>query len=176
MNPQIILKFVGCICVFSASLLTGTAMEKKLKQRYLFFLEMATALSCLEKEMLHYRLILPQALEKASACCRAGPEKLFTYACVHFSEHGGAFHSIWKDAVRQCVPPDLFSEEELYLFSGISDALCSSDAILQKTRFDAYQAQFEQLGKDAKEIWKEKSSLYRRLSAAAGVFLILLLL
>ena len=176
MNPQIILKFAGCICVFFSSLLIGNTLEKKLKQRYLFFLEMATALSCLEKEMLHYRLILPQALEKASACCRAGPEKLFTYACVHFSERGGAFHSLWKDAVRQCISPDLFSEEELHLLSGISDALCCSDAILQKTRFDAYQAQLEQLGKDAKEIWKEKSSLYRRLSAAAGVFLILMLL
>ena len=175
MNPQIILKFIGCICVFSASLLTGTAMEKKLKQRYLFFQEMRTALSCLEKEMLHYRLLLPQALEKASACCRAGPEKLFAYACIHFSEHGGAFHSLWQDAVRQCVPPYLFGEEELHLLFGISDALCNSDAILQKTRFDAYQAQFEQLENDAKEIWKEKSSLYRRLSAAAGLFLILLL-
>lgn len=176
MNPQIILKFVGCICVFSASLLLGNAMEKKLRQRYLFFQEMSTALSCLEKEMLHYRLLLPQALEKASACCRAGPERLFTYAYLHFSEHGGAFHSLWKDAVRQCVPPNLFSEEELILLFGISDALCSIDAILQKTRFDAYRAQFAQLENDAKETWKEKSSLYRKLSAAAGLFLILLLL
>lgn len=176
MTLQIILKFFGCICVFSASLLTGTVMEKKLKQRYLFFQEMGIALSCLEKEMLHYRLLLPQALEKASACCHAGPEKLFTYACVHFSEHGGAFHSLWQDAIRQCVPPYLFGEEELHLLFDISDALCSSDAVLQKTRFDAYLEQFEQLGKDAKNIWKEKSSLYRRLSAAAGLFLILLLI
>ena len=71
MNLQIVLKFVGCICIFSSSLLIGNTMEKKLKQRYLFFREMTAALSCLEKEMIHYRLILPQALEKASSCCRA---------------------------------------------------------------------------------------------------------
>ena len=80
------LQIVGCICIFSSSLLIGNTMEKKLKQRYLFFREMTAALSCLEKEMIHYRLILPQALEKASSCCRAGPEKLFAYAITHFSK------------------------------------------------------------------------------------------
>ena len=55
MNLQIVLKFVGCICIFSSSLLIGNTMEKKLKQRYLFFREMTAALSCLEKEMIHYR-------------------------------------------------------------------------------------------------------------------------
>lgn len=176
MNLQIVLKFVGCICIFSSSLLLGNAMEKKLKQRYLFFREMTAALSCLEKEMIHYRLLLPQALEKASSCCRAGPEKLFAYASTHFSQNGGSFQKLWQDAIHQCVPPALFSEEELCLLSEISGALCSSDAVLQKTRFDAYRTQFEQLENDAKEIWKEKSTLYRKLSAAAGVFFILLLL
>ena len=176
MNLQIVLKFVGCICIFSSSLLIGNTMEKKLKQRYLFFREMTAALSCLEKEMIHYRLILPQALEKASSCCRAGPEKLFAYASTHFSKYGGSFQKLWQEAIRQCVPPALFSEEELCLFLEISGALCSSDAVLQKTRFDAYRTQFEQLENDAKEIWKEKSTLYRKLSAAAGVFFILLLL
>lgn len=176
MNLQIIFKLSGCICVFSACLLTGMSMEKRLKQRYLFFQEMAVSLSCLEKEMIHYRLLLPHALEKASACCRNGPDKLFTYASTHFSSRGGAFHKLWEDVVHQCLPPNLFSEEELLLFLNISDALCSSDAVLQKTRFDAYQTQFEQLGNDAKETWKEKSSLYRRLSAAAGLFFILLFL
>ena len=131
---------------------------------------------CLEKEMIHYRLILPQALEKASSCCRAGPEKLFAYASTHFSKYGGSFQKLWQEAIRQCVPPALFSEEELCLFLEISGALCSSDAVLQKTRFDAYRTQFEQLENDAKEIWKGKSTLYRKLSAAAGVFFILLLL
>ena len=176
MNLQIVLKFVGCICIFSSSLLIGNTMEKKLKQRYLFFREMTAALSCLEKEMIHYRLILPQALEKASSCCRAGPEKLFAYASTHFSKYGGSFQKLWQEAIRQCVPPALFSEEELCLFLEISGALCSSDAVLQKTRFDAYRTQFEQLENDAKEIWKDKSTLYRKLSAAAGVFFILLLL
>ena len=176
MNLQIVLKSVGCICIFSSSLLLGNTMEKRLKQRYLFFREMAAALFCLEKEMIHYRLLLPQALEKASSCCRAGPEKLFMYASAHFSQNGGSFQKLWQDTVRLCVPPNLFSEEELSLLFKISDALCSNDAVLQKTRFDAYRTQFEQLGNDAKEIWKEKSTLYRKLSAAAGVFFILLLL
>ena len=176
MNPEFFIKLSGCICVFSSSLLIGVLLEKKLKQRYLFFLEMNAALTCLEQEMLQQRQLLPQALKKAARCCRAGPEKIFHYTAEKLPGYNGAFETLWKEAVYRCISCELFTEEEKQLFEQISDALCSSDVILQKTLFDTYRMQLQQLSSDAKRIWREKSGLYRKLSAAGGLFLILLLL
>lgn len=176
MNPYVFLRLSGGICVFCSSILFDLFLEQRLRHRYLFFEEMAASLSCLEKEMIGHRLLLPQALEKAAGCCQNGPQNLFQYAAKNLSENNGTFQQLWQEAVRICNCRDLFSKEEYRLLCHVSDALCQSDVILQRTLLTTYQQQFLQLGSDAKQICLEKSRLYRRLLPAAGLFLILLLL
>ena len=58
----------------------------------------------------------------------------------------------------------------------ISAAMCSADVVLQRALLDKYADRFRMMSAREAELLREKGGLYRRLAAAAGVFLVLALL
>lgn len=177
MQPNVVLKSVGSCCILAASILIGLSFERSMKCRYLFFYEMRDAIRWLKQELSHRRTALPEALEKAAQYCHAQVKQLFQSAAEKAAEKSGQpFDVIWRESVTQNPCSKMLEEKELDILLQLSNALCSTDLLMQQTLLESYEAQFDQLSSTEKTRWMTKGSLYRKLSAAAGLFLILLLL
>jgi stage III sporulation protein AB len=87
-----------------------------------------------------------------------------------------SFRALWEQSVQQHLPQGILKDEERQLLLEAAGAFCNSDTSLQNTLLEQYADRFLQQSNLADREYREKSRLYRRLTGAAGIFLILLLL
>ena len=71
---------------------------------------------------------------------------------------------------------NLGAEMEYAELLALATVLCSADPVQQRVLFQRYGEQFQDMSRVAQEQYREKGALYRKLAAAAGVFLVLLLI
>ncbi|MCD8103742.1 MAG: stage III sporulation protein AB [Lachnospiraceae bacterium] len=174
---RMIVKLGGLLCIFVAACMAGYEMDRRLKQRWLFLREVAETLQLLEKEMTWLRTPLPEALKEAAGNCRtAFAPMLLACAELVTNRDRCSFGEIWRVCAAQELPKGLLSEAEYQALLEVEGALCNSDTVLQKTHLNRQQQRFRDLSDRAKEEWQEKGRLCRRLSAAAGLSLAILLL
>lgn len=174
---NLVLKSAGSCCILVASIFIGLSLDRSLKCRYLFFCEMKDTIQWLKQELSYHRTTLPEALEKAAHYRHAQVRQLFQSAAEKTAEKSGQpFDVIWSESVTQNPCCKMLAEKELDVLLQLSNALCSTDLLMQRTLLESYEIQFDQLSSAEKARWITKGSLYRKLSAAAGLFLILLLL
>lgn len=174
---RIWLKAAGLCCVFTACFLIGTEEDRRLKQRWLFLREMYEMLAYLEKEMIFHRTPLPEALRSAAASCRTCLGGLLKMAAEKTeSRENRSFQDIWKESAAKWVPCRLLPETESAVLLESAAALCGTDTVMQRTLILKYEQRFQMLSENARQEWQEKGGLYRRLSVAAGAFLVILLM
>jgi stage III sporulation protein AB len=165
------------LCIMGACMMTGLALEARLKRRYCLLREMRESLIFLEKEMAYHRIPLDESLLAVSKRCTTELSALFGTAAAQIRPCAGrSFRELWSEAVSSQLPKDILEEEEVQLFLEAADALCNTDMVLQKTLLQKYAERFERRSTLAWEDCLEKGRLYRRLGGVAGIFLILLLL
>ncbi len=70
----------------------------------------------------------------------------------------------------------LLTEMEYAELLALATVLCSADPGQQRVLFQRYGEQFQDMSRVAQEQYREKGALYRKLAAAAGGFLVLLLI
>lgn len=171
------MKLAGTVCILAACALTGFELERRLKQRWLFLREMQELLVFLEKETTYHRAALGEALCNAAEKCTTELSAVLLRVSAQVDERDGkAFHDIWQEAVDRCVPGGLLSWEELLTVREAADALCNTDIVTQRMLLEKYADRFRALSDREEKDCREKGRLYRRLSAAAGVFFVILLL
>lgn len=174
---QLSVKIIGALCILAASFLLGMELDRNFRRRPAFLREMYELLTFLEKEMTFHRAPVPEALRGAARQYTTElSQVLLETAKRAGSREGGTFAEIWRESAGTGIPAGLLSEEELLVFLETSEALCSTDTVMQRTLLQKYAARFETLYREEAETCREKCLLVRRLSAAAGVFLVILLL
>ncbi|MCD7885581.1 MAG: stage III sporulation protein AB [Lachnospiraceae bacterium] len=174
---RIFLKMGGLLCIFAASCMLGFEMDRRLKQRWLFFQEVTESLQLLEKEMTWLRTPLPEALRSAAAHgTTAFSSMLISCAEQVAARDRRSFGEIWRECAAKEIPAGFLQEAEYQALLDVEEALCGADLVLQRTHLQRQQQRFEDLAERAKEEWQQKGTLCRRLSAAAGASLVILLL
>ncbi len=171
------MKLCGLVCIFASCVLAGFEMERRLKQRWMFLWEMKETLRLLEKDMTWHRTPLPEALLGAAQVCKTPLGPMLVCCAGQAGMSGGqSFGEIWQESARGKLPDGLLSEAQLHAVLETGKALCSADTVLLKTNLQKQELLFENLSMTAREEWREKGMLYRRLSAAAGAAAVILLL
>lgn len=172
----IMIKTAGMLCILTACILAGLALEQRLKRRGQLFREMKEALAFLEKEMTYHRSPICEALLQAAKRCGSELRDVLSDAAAQTSRRdGSSFRKIWEAALAHHIPECLLSQEETQLFADVSAALCGTDVVMQRTLLGKYADRFRLLSEEEARICREKCGLYRRLTAAAGIFLVILL-
>lgn len=169
-------KAIGCLCIIAASAMAGATAAGMLRRRWYFLREIYEMLIFLEQEIVCHRALLCDALEDAAKNCRTEAKDIFSYAAKTVRiRRTGDFANIWREALNK-LPDGLLSEEEYLLLCETAYALCGTDLITQKLMMKKYADRFLALCKIEETAYQEKGRLYRTLSAAGGIFLVILLL
>lgn len=165
------------LCIMLASCLLGNLSAGKLRRRCEFLRELEQVLMILEKEMLHHKVAMADAFRKTGRRCRTQWSALFALAADEMElRDGRTFEEIWKDCLYRCLPSDLLSAEAREAVETLSAVFGNSDSLSQKLLMESAAEQIHELQKREEKIYQEKGGLYRKLSAASGVFIILILL
>lgn len=176
-NVQLYVKTIGACCIMAASLLMGMQIDKGMKHKCILLREMYDLLAFLEKEMTFHRSPVPEALQNAAQQCTTELfDVLKETASGTVRREGKVFADIWRNALEQCIPPKILTEEEKFAFREAADALCNADTIMQRTMLQKHAERFKNMYQRELERYQEKSALTRRLSTSAGIFLIIVLL
>ncbi|MCD7955767.1 MAG: stage III sporulation protein AB [Lachnospiraceae bacterium] len=174
---RLVLKMGGLLCIFAACCMTGFEMDHRLKQRWLFFREVTESLQLLEKEMTWLRTPLPEALRGAAAHgTTAFASMLLSCAGQVSNRERRSFGEIWQECAAREIPGGFLHESEYQVLLDVEEALCGADLVLQRTHLQKQQQRFGDLAEQAREEWRQKGTLWRRLSAAAGASFVILLI
>lgn len=173
---RVTMKLCGLLCIFGACCLAGANQEQCLKQRWIFLREVRETLEFLEKEMTWHRTSLGEALRCAAKSCKT-PLGMVLLDCADQVEArcGLTFQEIWRTSTAKALTPGFLSDAQYQCFMEVEMALCGADTVMQKTHLQKFEQRFSDLSESAHEEWKEKGALYRRLSAAAGLAAVILL-
>ncbi len=172
---RILIKMTGALCIMTSSILTGIGLERRMRKRWQLFLETQETLTFLEKEMTYHRAPINEAFRFAAKRCKTELGTVLLETAERIEQRSGrAFGDIWKETLKKHFPPDLLLREELHLFEEASMALCNTDTITQRTLLEKYVDRFQMMSETEAQVFREKGGLYRRLAAAAGIFLVIL--
>ena len=177
MDMRIWLKLAGLLGIFLAGMAAGMELERSMKLRWKFLWEMQELFQILENEMIFRHTAVCDALRYAAKGSKTCLHQVLAAAAESVEAGDGtAFDKIWGKAVNDLVPKNLLNENEMQVLYQAAASLCSSDTVMQRTLLNQNRDRFLQLAKDAEREYREKGSLIRRLSAAVGVFLVILLI
>lgn len=170
-------KMAGAFCILSACILVGIELERRLKKRWMFLKEMQELMTVLEKEMTYHRAPVPEAFCSAAGRCTTQLQQMLLFAASRIEKREGkSFRDIWYESVNRCIPAGLLTDEELQDVIDAADALCNTDVVMQKTLLEKYADRFLEMSNREAEVCRDKGGLYRKLTTAAGVFLVILLI
>ena len=173
----IVIRLVGILCIMAASLLAGAGIEGRMRKRWQLLQEMQETLAFLEKEMIYHRSPVQEAFQSAAPRCATELGQVLLWAAEQIEKREGRpFPEIWGEALARCIPGTLLQEEEFCVLKETAAALCNTDTVMQRTLMEKYADRFLAMSRKEAEICREKGGLYRRLAAAAGVFLVILLI
>ncbi len=174
---RILVKMAGIFCIMAASAAAGAELERRCRKRWLILREMYETLLFLEKEMTYHRSPIREAFLCASKRCRTELGAALEQTAEQIGQRSGApFARMWEEALGARLPRGLLSPEDMELFRETSAALCSADVVTQKMLLEKYTDRFRAASEREAEVCREKGGLYRRLAAAAGILLVILLL
>lgn len=172
-----IFKTAGLCCVFGACCLAGAELERRMKLRWIFLRELCEFFVYLEQEMTYHRATILEAFETSLARSTPPLRRLLAHAAQQIREERQIpFSQIWNEASEQCITPYLLTREEYETLRESSCALCNTDTVMQRTLLQKYASRFRQMSEAEETVYREQGRLCRRLSAAAGIFAVILLI
>ena len=176
MNP-FFLRAAGALLLFASCFLFGVSCETRLKRRWMILREFLEFFRYLERETSRRRTPLWEAMELGANRCRTEVREVLLFAAEQIRERkGGEFVRIWETAVFEKLGRDLTGEEAFQAILQSAGALCGSDLVLQRELLSQCADRFALLEEDARKDYRSRGTLFRRLGAAAGIFLILIFL
>ncbi len=167
----------GIFLIFAAGSFLGDAMEYGLKRQWLILREFCELLRYMEREMVVHHTPLDEALRLAAGSGMREIREVLEYAADRVErQEGASFQEIWEDAVTCCLKDGVLRAGNREPVCDIWTAFCNQDTVMQKTMLEKQESHLAGLCRDAEQEYRAKAGLYRRLGAAGGVFLIILLL
>ncbi len=174
---RLAVRMTGIAFIFAASCFFGGIMEAGLKRRWMILREFCELLRYMEREMIFHHTPLGEALRLAAGSGMREIRGMLEYAADRVErQEGASFQKIWEDAASFCLEEGFLKDGMREQVCDIWTAFCNQDTVMQKTMLEKQEAHLAGLCRDAEQEYREKAGLYRRLGAAGGAFLIILLL
>lgn len=174
---KVSIKIIGVFCILVSTILLGRQTERGIKKKCAVLNEIYELFVFLEKEMTFHRAPIQEAFCGAAEKCRTELGAALREAAQQIGQKRGvAFREIWKAAVDDCIPVSLLDGEARTSLLDAAEALCNVDTVTQRTLLLKYSDRFLKMSREEQESCREKCLLCRRLSGAAGAFLIILLI
>ena len=170
------LKVFGILLVLAASWGYGSGLAAQLNRRRKHLFACGEMLEMLMGEIRYGKTPLGEAFVQTAA--RMGGifgEILNKIAGEIEKNNYRSLELVWKECFGERQKELGFTGEELEVIKNIGKNLGYLDVQTQMAHLTLYQKQVAGLQEQADKIWKEKKKLYRSLSMAAGVMVILLL-
>ncbi len=172
-----IVKAAGLLCLFAACCLVGFEVERRMKQRWIFLREMYELLLYLEREMSCRRTPIAEAFDEAALRCASPLGQLLGQTAERLRMGSGIpFSQIWKEETEGQIEQRFLRDEEYHEVLAAAEAICCTDTMTQQVLLSNYAGHFRGLCVKEEQTYREKGTLCRRLSVAAGIFAVILLL
>lgn len=174
---RLAVRTAGIALVFVSSCLLGSAMEEGLKRRWMILREFCALLRYMEREMVFHHTPLNEALRLAAGSGMKEIREMLEHAAAGLERQDGAsFKEIWEAAAERYLEEGRIKNAVREQIRDLWMAFCNQDTVMQKTMLEKQEAYLADLCQEAEQEYREKAGLYRRLGAAGGAFLIILLL
>lgn len=177
MEVLILVRICGGLFVGIGSWMVGRELERKCKMQWELMQEMKDIMVFLEAEMTHRRNPVETSLGEAAGLCHTQLREVLLAAAEEVNRRNGMdFSSIWREQLELLMQEQQLTREQQDVLCACSAAMCGPDITRQQKQLETCISHLERMSAQAYQVYREKSLLYRRLSTACGVFLIILLI
>lgn len=174
---RLMIKTAGICCILVSSMLFGILADREMRRKCMLLNEICELFARLEKEMTYHRAPIQESFRTAASGCSFELREVLQEAALQSGKRKGrSFREIWEEAVEKGIPCGLLGGEARQVFLDAAEALCNMDTVTQQTLLRKYADRFAGISRQEQQLYQKKGLLYRRLSAAAGVFFVILLI
>lgn len=171
------LKIAGAIFIFLGAIGCGSSINRRIRGHYHQLLELKELILMLGNEMRYLKIPLPQVMRRTSTQVKAP----FSEALCAMAEEMEHYHEadagkIWRMVLGGKRKQYLFDEEEFQLFLEAGCLLSQVNSHMQGEEVRLFTERLTYKIGRAQEELVGRQKICRYLSAAGGIFLILLLL
>lgn len=166
------IKFFGALLVVAACAALGFLKSAELKKRKTSIMNIRTALTALESEIVFSSYYLKHALLHIEKMCECGG--IFAETADNIEEMGVA--GAWRKAVSGSRKKLGLKESDAEILLGFGENLGKSAREQQSKNIKHIQALLECAQKEADEEYKKSARLYRSMGILGGIFIAVILM
>lgn len=155
----------------------GMSFQNDLRQRVMLLQDFYRGIALLHQEVTFLKFPLEEAV------CHAGKGLHFpmkAFFCKTGERLGelteNSFANVWEEMEKQYLQTAPLRKEDLDLILEMGQQFGRMETAETENLFKVYEQRVELALSDAREDYKEKSQLYKRLGIVGGIFLVILLL
>jgi len=169
-------KALGAVMIIAAASVWGILGAMRLSARVKSLTTLIAGLNFMQSEMMTRLTPLPEVCRKAAQNAREPAKTLFQNVCAGLKSLGERqFSDIWRDAVDS-TPELLLTEPERDALHELGSGLGRYGIDQQVALFEQVRKRLEDLLKSAESDREKNSRVYVSFGAAAGLFLVLILI
>ena len=171
------LKIAGAILVFLGAIGLGSNMNRRIRQHYHQLLELKELILLLGNEMRFLKIPLPQIMKRTAA----QTSQPFSDALLHMAAEMEGYQEadagkIWREVIQKKKSSYLLEEDEFQIFLEAGSILLHDNSYMQGEEIKLFTERISYKIQHAQEELLNRQKVCRYLSAAGGIFLILMLL
>ncbi len=171
------LRVVGCLSILSGMLGISQVYAAGIRAHYRQLLDGKELLYRLGNEMCYLKLPLPQLLERLAQTIHAPYSGILTDLAAELEAYREAdVKKLWCEILQHHKKEFLLSMTEYRTLQEAGSILTHENGQMQEGAVRLYSEQFDRLIEQAAKEMENRLKLCRYLSAAAGIFLILVLI
>ena len=170
-------RLAGAVLAALCASFYGFALQRDLKIRMDFLMELHRCLLLLGQEIIYLKTPLEEAMKRTGGASREPLASFFQAVgkrLAVFSEKG--VYSVWRKAAVEYLGELPLKKADWELIGQLGKQL-EGLAVRKNGEFlQVYQFRLEDLAREAREEYKNKAQLYQRLGIMGGIFLVILFL
>lgn len=171
------LRLIGCLCILSGMLGIGQAYVYRIRAHYRQLLDGKELLYRLGNEMCYLKLPLPQLLKRLAQTMHAPYREVLTDMAKDLEAYREAdVKKLWCEILQHHKKEFLLNMTEYRTLQEAGSILTHENGQMQEGAVRLYCEQISRLIEQAGKEMENRLKLCRYLSAAAGIFLILVLI
>lgn len=172
-----VFKIVGALLVAVSGALLGIVCQNELYQRILLLQDFQRGLLFLHQEIVYLKLPLEEAALRAGRSLRNPLNSFFQEIGAALEKlTGTSFLAVWEEMGERYLTGTALKKEDLELIRQLGIQLEQLEPGGSSSFFTMFEQRFEMAWTEARDEYKEKAQLYKRLGMMGGIFLVILLL
>lgn len=171
------LKIVGAILIFLGAIGIGSSMNRRIRQHYHELIELKELILLLGNEMRFLKIPLPQIMKRTATQTKLPFSDSLLLMAVEMENYKEADAAkIWRAVLQNRKMHYLLDEDEFQIFLEAGSILLHDNSYMQGEEIKLFSERISYKIQNAQEELLNRQRVCRYLSAAGGIFLILILL